>query len=225
MNWVDIVIVVILAIGLFKGFGNGLVRGIFGLAAVGLGLLVAASNYEQVSEVLFSKLRAAPHWQDILAFLVIFVVALIIVNVLGNVISKALKLASLGWFDRVAGGLLGLVMACLFSGMVLLLVVMAGFHTNTGVTKSTVAPSVINVMDTVIGFAPEPAREMIEEHYVELRLQWEKARREAPKEEEGEGEGESEGQSEEVSSALPDPAALAAVLRTSPSAGVTARGA
>jgi membrane protein required for colicin V production len=189
MNWVDIIIVIILAIGLLKGLANGFVRGIFGLAALVLGVVIAAGNYEQVAEVLFSRLRIGEQMQGILGFLLVFVIVMILVSVVGRIIAKALKLASLGWMDRLAGGILGVVMSCLFIGVVLLLVVMAGFHTNTGVARSVVAPSVISVMDTVVAYAPDSAREMIEGQYVKLRIEWEKARREPPPQEEG-AEGE-----------------------------------
>lgn len=193
MNWVDIVIVIILAIGLGKGLSNGFVRGLFGLAALVLGVLVAAGNYAQVAEVLFSKLQIGEQGQAILGFLLVFAAVMIVVTVVGRLISKALKLASLGWMDRLAGGLLGLVMACLFVGVVLLVVVMAGFHTNAGVARSVVAPSVISVMDTIVAYAPDVAREMIEGNYVKLRVEWEKARNEPPPAEGEEGESEESG--------------------------------
>ena len=190
MNWVDIIIVIVLAVGLGKGLANGFVRGLFGLAAIALGIMIAAANYEQVTEVLFTKLQVAEQVQVILGFLLVFVIVLILVSVVGRIISKALKLASLGWMDRLAGGILGLVMACLFTGVLLLLVVMAGFETNAGVARSTVAPTVIGVMDTVVAFAPEVVREKIDEHYIKLRVEWERARREAPPEDEDGGDGQ-----------------------------------
>ncbi len=189
MNWVDIIIVIVLAIGLGKGLANGFVRGIFGIAALVLGIVVAAGNYEQVTEVLFSRLQIGAQGQMILGFLVVFVVVLILVSVVGRIIAKALKLASLGWMDRLAGGLLGLIMACVFTGVLLLLVVMAGLQSNTGVARSIVAPTVIGVMDTIVAYAPDVARDMIDEHYLKLRVEWEKAKREPPPEEE---EGEEE---------------------------------
>ena len=191
MNWVDIIIVIILAIGLGKGLANGFVRGIFGIAALVLGIVIAAGNYVQVTEVLFSRLQVGAQGQAILGFLLVFVIVLILVSVVGRIIAKALKLASLGWMDRLAGGILGLVMACLFTGVLLLLVVMAGQQTNSGVARSVVAPTVIGVMDTIVAYAPDVARDMIDEHYVKLRLEWEKARREAPSEGEKDEEGRS----------------------------------
>ena len=187
MNWVDIIVVIILAIGLGKGLANGFVRGIFGIAALVLGIVIAAGNYEQVTEVLFSRLQIGAQGQAILGFMLVFVIVLILVSVVGRIIAKALKLASLGWLDRLAGGILGLVMACLFTGVLLLLVVMAGLQSNTGVARSVVAPTIIGVMDTIVAYAPDVTRDMIDEHYIKLRLEWEKARREAPREE-GEGE-------------------------------------
>jgi membrane protein required for colicin V production len=184
MNWVDIIIVIILAVGLSKGLANGFVRGIFGIAALVLGIVIAAANYEQVVNTLFSRLQIGADGRAILGFLVVFVVVLILVSVVGRIIAKALKLASLGWTDRLAGGMLGLIMASLFTGVLLLLVVMAGLQANAGLARSVVAPTVIRVTDTIVVFAPDGAREMVQEHYVKLRLEWEKARREAPSEDE-----------------------------------------
>ncbi len=203
MNWVDIIIVIILAVGLSKGLANGFVRGIFGIAALVLGIVIAAANYEQVVNTLFSRLQIGADGRAILGFLLVFVVVLILVSVVGRIIAKALKLASLGWMDRLAGGMLGLVRARLFTGVVLLLVVMAGLQDNAGLARSVIAPPVLRVTDTIVMFAPDAAREMVEEHYIKLRLEWEKARREAP--------SEGEKSEEEKSVALTDVAAPARV--------------
>ncbi len=170
MNWVDVVLGAILFIGLVKGLANGFVRGLFGLVALVLGIMLAAANYEQVAELALTRLPLGEEGQAIIAFLLVFV------------ISNALKLASLGWLDRLAGGVLGVFISCLFVAVVLLVVVMAGFHTNGGVRRSQVAPAVISVMDGVVALAPEDVREKIEGQYVKLRLEWEKARKEVPEE-------------------------------------------
>ncbi len=203
MNWVDVIVLIVLFIGLVKGLTNGFVRGLFGLAALVLGIMLAAGNYERVNELVMSRLPMSAEMQMILSFLIVFVVVLILVSIVGRIISKALKVASLGWLDRLAGGALGLFMSCLFVGVVLLLVVMAGFEGVTGVRRSTVAPTVISVIDVTVKFAPEAAREKIDEHYLKLRLEWEKARQEPPEEEEGE-----EGEEEHV--VLPAPTAAGA---------------
>jgi hypothetical protein len=46
-------------------------------------------------------------------------------------------------------------------------------------------------MDTIVAYAPDVAREMIDEHYLKLRVEWEKARREAPREEKEDEEAQS----------------------------------
>ncbi len=162
MNWVDIIIVIVLAIGLGKGVANGFVRGIFGIAALVLGIVIAAANYQEVVNTLFSRLQIGADGRAILGFLLVFVVVLILVSVVGRIVTKALKLVSLGWMDRLGGGVLGLLMASLFTGVLLLLVAMAGLEANAGLARSVVAPMVIRVTDTVIVFAPDVAREMVE---------------------------------------------------------------
>lgn len=188
MNWVDVVIVIILVIGLFKGLANGFVRGLFGLVALVLGIAIAAGYYSQLREALLFRLPMGLQMQNIISFLLIFLIVMLLVSILGNIISRALKLAALGWLDRLAGGVLGVFMSCLFVGALLLLVVMAGFHENNAVARSTVAPAVVSVMDAAVVFAPEEARFRIEEQYLKLRAEWERARRESEEEEEQEGE-------------------------------------
>jgi hypothetical protein len=83
-------------------------------------------------------------------------------------------------------------MSCLFVGVLLLVTVMAGFHEINAVARSTVAPSVVSVMDAAIVFAPEEARFRIEEQYLKLRAEWERAREEQ-EQEEGEEEEAEEG--------------------------------
>lgn len=189
MNWVDIIIVIILIVGFAKGIGNGFVRGLFGLIALVLGIIVASTNYQQISELLLYRLPGGERLQDIIAFMLVFLIVLIVVSLIGNLVSKAFKLAALGWLDRLAGAFLGVFVSCLFVGFLLILVVIAGFHETNGVRRSTVAPVVVSVLDTAVAFAPQGVRDAIDEHYVKLRVEWEKARREPPEEEEEE-EGE-----------------------------------
>jgi membrane protein required for colicin V production len=192
MNWVDAIIVIILIIGLIKGLANGFVRGLFGLVALVLGIAIAAGSYAQVTEALFFRLPMGEQGQNIVSFLLVFLIVMLLVSILGNIISRALKLAALGWIDRLAGGVLGVFMACLFIGVLLMITVMAGFHENDAVARSTVAPAVISVMDSAVVFAPEEARLRIEEHYLKLRIEWERARLESEEEEEQTDEEEGE---------------------------------
>jgi membrane protein required for colicin V production len=193
MNWVDAIIVIILIIGLFKGLANGFVRGLFGLVALVLGIAVAAGSYAEVREAVLYRLPMGEQGQNVISFLIVFMIVMLLVSILGNIISRALKLAALGWVDRLAGGVLGVFMSCLFIGALLLIAVMAGFHEVEAVATSKVAPAVVSVMDTAVVFAPDQARMRIEEHYLKLRVEWERARLESEQEEQEETEEEESG--------------------------------
>ena len=76
MNWVDVIIIVILLIGLGKGLANGFVRGLFGLVALVLGIMLAAANYQQVAEFMPDFLPFGEQGVAIISFLLIFVIVL-----------------------------------------------------------------------------------------------------------------------------------------------------
>ena len=52
-------------------------------------------------------------------FLVILVVACILVNLIGNLVTRLLKAASLGWANRLAGLILGIICTILLLGLLI----------------------------------------------------------------------------------------------------------
>ena len=91
MNGVDLVIVIILAIGFVSGLARGIVRTLFGHAALVLGIVAAAASFGSVASSVFgfvSDERVARLLAFILAFLIVFsVIALI-----GRLFSKVVKI-------------------------------------------------------------------------------------------------------------------------------------
>jgi len=186
MNFADVAIAIILIIGLFSGLAKGFVRGLFGLVALVLGIMIAAGTYERVSTGVLAFIPGdrAP---EVLSFVLIFLVVVLAIGLLGRIISKALKLAALGWLDRLLGGLLGVGMASIVVGLLLLVAVMAGFQDQKMLKESRLAPSVLRLTDVIVTFVPEDARERFEKSYDDLRDGWDRAgdREETENEESG----------------------------------------
>ena len=184
MNFADIVIVIILIIGLLSGLAKGFVRGLFGLVALVLGVMIAASTYELVATSVMNFVPGdrAP---EVVSFALIFLVVILAIGFLGRVISKALKLAALGWLDRLMGGLLGIVMASIITALLLLVAVMAGFGDMKTLRESRLAPNVLHLTDVIVSIVPEDARQHFETGYEDLRKSWDRASdREEAREEE-----------------------------------------
>ncbi|MBM3307095.1 MAG: CvpA family protein [Candidatus Eisenbacteria bacterium] len=175
MNATDIIIGVILIAGLISGVARGFVRGLFGLAGLVLGVMIAAGNYGFVSRRVFGfvsdeRLRA------IVAFMAVLIVVLVLFSILGKLLSKAVRLAEMGWADRLAGAFLGLLTASLLSGMLLILAVMGGVHGERFLADSVLAPKVLAVTDAVVSVFPGAAQSRIEEAREELRREWNRQR-------------------------------------------------
>lgn len=175
MNLADLVILIVLLVGFVTGLARGFVRGVMGLAGLVLGMMLAAGNYGRLAEYAPSFIPGESG-AEIASFIVIFLVVVVLVGVVARIIARALRLAALGWLDRLAGAALGVVMAAVVAGVFLLVAVMAGFQDERILVESATAPRVLGVTDLVVGVLPVEARKSIEEHYDKLRKQWDAAR-------------------------------------------------
>jgi membrane protein required for colicin V production len=175
MNVVDIVIGVILLIGLVSGLARGFTRTLFGLAALVLGIVAAGRAFAYVAKnVLF--FLPGERVSEVAGFVLIFLIVFFAIVLIGRLIAKALKLALLGGLDRLAGGLLGLIMASVWTGVFLLLAVMGGFHEGRALVSSKLAPQVFGITDAIVTVIPEDVRSSFDENYKRLRDDWEKAK-------------------------------------------------
>ncbi len=175
MNVADLVIIVLVVIGFFSGLVRGFVRGLLGLVGLFLGIMLAAGYHEWLAGGYLSFVpgQSAP---EIISFVIIFLAVVIVVSIIAHIVAKALRLATLGWLDRLLGGVLGAGIATVVVGVVLLLAVMGGLQDRKALVESSMAPRVLGVTDVVVSVLPPEARAKVEEQYGKLRGEWDKAR-------------------------------------------------
>jgi len=130
MTWIDIVLVIILIVLVLHGIMIGLIRGIFDIAGIILGYLLAIN---------FSGALKIPNF---LAFLLIFIVVVVAISILGRVISKVIHITLLGSIDRLLGGLLGFLKGFIIC-FVFLIVLLLLQRSNRVLLKSAIAPWVV----------------------------------------------------------------------------------
>jgi membrane protein required for colicin V production len=171
MNATDVIIGVIVILGLISGIARGFVRGLFGLAGLIIGVMIAAGNYQYVSRTVLAFMPDE-RLRTILAFVAILLIALLLFSLLGRLLSKAVHLAELGWVDRLAGAVLGILTASILSGMLLMLAVIGGVHGERFLVDSVLAPKVLAVTDAVVSIFPGIAQDRIERARDELRREW-----------------------------------------------------
>ena len=120
MNWLDILIVVILAVSAIIGLRRGLIEMILGVAGVILGVFLAGQYYETVGSWFnFDNTNLA----NVLAFILILLVVLLIFYLAAKFITKLADIALLGWINRIGGALLGTLIAAIAIAAVLAILV------------------------------------------------------------------------------------------------------
>jgi uncharacterized membrane protein required for colicin V production len=163
MNVADLIIVVIVVIGFFSGLVRGFVRGALGLIGLFLGIMLAAGHYERLAGYL--SFVPGSRGPEIVSFLLIFLAVIILVGIIAGIVSRALRLATLGWLDRLLGGFLGAGVAAVVMGVILLLAAMANLHETKAVVESAMVPRVLQVTNVVVSVLPTDARAKVELQY------------------------------------------------------------
>ncbi len=109
MLWFDIIVLALVLVLGLKGFFNGLVKEVAGLFGIVGGIFIATRTAAMMADFINNMI---PNIQNqSLVYVCGFVVVLIIIwaasLLLGNIVSKMLKLSSLGMLDRIGGFIFG----------------------------------------------------------------------------------------------------------------------
>lgn len=118
MSALDILIVVVLLIGMAKGWMSGFFRQATSIAGVVLGLLLATMLYIAVGNWLAPHIGVNVGIAYALAFILIWIGVPVALSVIAYILTKAVEILCLGCANRFAGAVLGgLKYAILFSCM------------------------------------------------------------------------------------------------------------
>lgn len=108
MTGLDWVIIGIVAVSIVLAVEQGFFFELFALAGVVVGYVVAAWEYPRLAPKFQPYVKAVPI-AELAAFLTIFLLVLLVAGLAGRITRWAMKEAGLRWFDRVLGGVFGLV--------------------------------------------------------------------------------------------------------------------
>ena len=119
MNFFDIIVIVILSYCLIRGVFRGLIKELSSIIGV-LGGFYAAFTYYMLVAKPLSKWITNTGYLNILSFLIIFCGVFIIISILGVIINYLLKIAFLGWLDRILGSVFGAMKGILIVSVLLI---------------------------------------------------------------------------------------------------------
>lgn len=130
MNTLDYIILAILGVGFVAGFMKGVIQQAFSLGGLILGIILGTLLYRPFAGFLLDIFNMSDQAARIVAFIVILLVVPILFGLVGKLLSKLIQLASLGFIDRLAGGVFGLFKVLIIIGLIIKLGNMTGVTEN-----------------------------------------------------------------------------------------------
>jgi len=176
MNWLDIVLLLILAGSVFTSLRKGLSREVIGLVSVVAALLLAVWLYGSAGAFL-EPYVSSPSIAHFAGFALVFVGVLLLGSLVSFVVGRFLRVTGLSFFDHLLGAVFGLLRGVLIG--VALVVGLMAFSPPSGpprsVVRSRVAPYVVGAARVVAKVAPHEVREGFNKTYAEVKSAWGKA--------------------------------------------------
>jgi membrane protein required for colicin V production len=119
--------------GLWKGLKNGLFIELASIVALIAGIYGAIHFSYYAGDYLSQKMDWEERYINLTAFVITFFAIILIVNLLARLLTKMAKFALLGWLNRLAGGIFGVVKVAVILGA--LLVFFDRVNTSAGLVK------------------------------------------------------------------------------------------
>ncbi|MFC2058046.1 CvpA family protein [Chloroflexota bacterium] len=154
MNWLDAVVIVILAIPTILGFKRGLIKSVIPLVGVIVGIVLAGRFHGSVADWLSNWIESSSQ-AEIAGFAIIFVVVCLVAMLVARVISGFLHALFLGWVDRLGGVAFGLVLGGVIAGALVALMAKYPFWgLDETIQDSSLAAFLLDRFPFVLGLLP-----------------------------------------------------------------------
>jgi len=119
MNYVDIIIIIPLLWGLYKGFSKGLIFEAATLIAFGLAVWGAVKFHDFLSSWMSDSLGWTSKYLPLISFAVIFIGVILIVIGIAKLLEKFVKAVSLGFVNKLGGAIFGILKFGLILSMII----------------------------------------------------------------------------------------------------------
>ena len=121
MNYIDLVLGIILIIAAIQGFRKGFIVEFASLAALVLGIWGAIKFSDWTAGFITRTTNYHSDHLSTIAFVVTFIIIVILIHILGKVLDNAVKAVALGFLNRLAGIIFGVLKTAVILSIFLLL--------------------------------------------------------------------------------------------------------
>src|ERR1039458_4100062 len=173
MNWLDIVLLLILAWSIATSFRKGLTREVLGLASVVVAFLLALWFYGTAGAYLtpYVSSRSLANLAGVLAGVA---AVMLLGSLVGFIVGKFLRVTGLSIVDHALGAAFGALRGTLIA-IVLIMAIMAfstGDRPPESVVRSRCAPYVAGAAHAMVSVAPHELKEGFRKSYGQVKAAW-----------------------------------------------------
>jgi len=152
MNWIDIVIIVLIAILTLTGLRIGIIKAVLSLVGLIIGVIVAGRYHVALSEQL--TFISQDNLASIAAYAIILIGIMIIAAVLASLLKWVVSAIMLGWVNRLGGAVFGFLVGSIFCSA--LLAIWAMFTGTDGpLADSALAKLLLDNFPIILALLPE----------------------------------------------------------------------
>lgn len=100
---IDVIAIALLVLAVYKGLSKGLIVALFSFIAFIIGLAAALKLSAVAAGYIGDTISISEKWLPVIAFIVVFLVVVLLVRLGGRLIEKFAQVAMLGWLNRLGG--------------------------------------------------------------------------------------------------------------------------
>ena len=159
LNDLDRIILIIIAIGGCIGLYRGFFREAVGIAGLVIAA-IAANLASPFTQPLASRFIESETLASIIAWILVFIIAMFVLSRLAVLLDEFMSSISLGWLNRLAGGLVGALKFCIIVALVVSLLEVITAHVEIEMIKerletSSLVPRIHQLIDIITPWASE----------------------------------------------------------------------
>ncbi|HEY2348009.1 MAG TPA: CvpA family protein [Puia sp.] len=155
---IDIFCCIIICLAVIQGWKKGLILALFSMVCGLVGLAAAVKLSAVLATHMKSDLHMSSRWLPVLAFVLIFVLALLIIRWTGKLLEKLVQMVLMGWLNKLGGILLFLVLYLSIYSILLFYGTKTRIISNQAVDDShlysLIAPFGPGIIRFITGFIP-----------------------------------------------------------------------
>lgn len=150
INLLDSAVAVVAALLVARGIWVGFIRQLAFFFALFLGYGAAGQFYGQLSPYV-TPVVSNPQLAFLVTYFMLFVTAYFLAMTAGSLLRKVMQISFLGWFDRLLGGMFGLIKATFVCTLLFMLLTALTSTSTPLIEKSFTAPHLSNSSQLVVG--------------------------------------------------------------------------